>query len=260
MDRRDCFLCGGTGKVYAKVGSHEYLKCLECGLVYVDKIETADQLYSSYDGGFWKSLRRKLLMPFRSFEGARHFRQSMERANRIFDRVLSNAPRNTRPVFLDIGCNKGFLLAAAIAHGWDVSGVELVPELTLPFKRRFPQYAGQIHSSDFSEAQGKMGDGMFDAVTAIDVIEHFEDPTREMGHIYRILKPGGILLLQTPDTDNAKAVELKEKWGALKPREHLHLFNRKNLKRFAGKIGFKKMEYFEAFDVEDGNMVAVLRK
>lgn len=253
-------MCGGAGKVYAKVDAHDYLKCPDCGLVYVDSVESSANLYRSYDGGFWKSLRRKVLMPFRSFEGARHFRQSMERAHRIFDRVLSNAPRNSKPVFLDIGCNKGFLLAAAISHCWDVFGVELVPELTLPFKRRFPQYAGQIYSTGFEEAQSQMKDGMFDAITAIDVIEHFEDPMREMGHIYRILKPGGILLLQTPDSDNPKAVELKEKWGALKPREHLQLFNRQNLDIFAKKLGFKETVYFEAFDTEDGNLAAVLKK
>jgi SAM-dependent methyltransferase len=101
---------------------------------------------------------------------------------------------------------------------------------------------------------------MFNAITAIDVIEHFEDPMRETAQIYRILKPGGVLLLQTPDTENPKARELKEKWGALKPREHLHLFNRRNLRRFAEKLGFKQADYFEAFDTEDGNLVAVLRK
>ena len=79
-------------------------------MVYVDSIAPAEKLYSSYDGGFWKSLRRKLFMPLRSFKGARHFEQSMERANRIFNRILSVDPkRPSNPTFLDIGCNKGFL-------------------------------------------------------------------------------------------------------------------------------------------------------
>jgi SAM-dependent methyltransferase len=227
----------------------------------VDAIESADELYRSYDGGFLKSLRRKLFMPFRSFSGARHFHQSMERAHRIFDRVLSaGSPKGPSPVFLDIGCNKGFLLAAAISHGWNVFGVELVPELTIPFKKKFSQFSKNIYSIGFSQAQGEMKDEIFDAVTAIDVIEHFIDPLRDVGNIYRILKPGGVLLLQTPDTDNPKALEMKGAWGALKPKEHLHLFNRQNLKRFAEKLGFKAVKYFEAFDTDDGNLVAVLKK
>jgi SAM-dependent methyltransferase len=258
---RVCFLCGGKGDTYARVDQHDYLRCSGCGLVYVDSIASPDQLYQSYDGGFFKSLRRKIFMPFRKFEGARHFHQSMERANRIFDSVLlAVGTQGKDQVFLDIGCNKGFLLAAAVAHGWNIYGVELVPELTIPFKRRFPQYGGQIYSDDFSKVQQSLKDGLFDAVSAIDVIEHFEDPLKEVGNIYRLLKPGGILLVQTPDTDNPKVSELKEKWGALKPKEHLHLFNGKNLRRFAQKLGFKAVEYFDAFDAEDGNLVAVLKK
>jgi SAM-dependent methyltransferase len=258
---RDCFLCEGKGGLYARVGSHDYLRCRDCGLVYVDSIEPADKLYGSYDGGFWKSLRRKLFMPLRSFTGARHFEQSMERANRIFNRVLTTGLKKTSDrTYLDIGCNKGFLLAAALSHGWNVHGVELVPELTLPFKRQYPRVADQIHASDFNGAQTGMKKEMFDAVTAIDVIEHFEEPLRDMANIFRILKPGGILLIQTPDTDNPRAGELKAHWGALKPKEHLHLFNRKNLGLLAKKLGFKRPEIFEAFDTEDGNFAAVLRK
>ncbi len=258
---RECFLCGSKGGLYARMSAHDYLRCQSCGLVYVDFIEPTDQLYESYDGGFWKSIRRKLFMPLRSFEGARHFNFSMERAKLIFDRVLSlGSGRSREPVFLDIGCNKGFLLAAALSQGWIVYGVELVPELTHPFKRRYPGSAGNITSQRFIEAQEGMKDGMFDAITAIDVVEHFEEPSGDMGHIFRVLKPGGILLLQTPDTDHPKATQLREKWGALKPREHLHLFNRKNLSLFSEKLGFKNIEFFEAFDSEDGNFVAALRK
>jgi SAM-dependent methyltransferase len=258
---RDCFLCGSKGVPYARVDAHDYLCCESCGLVYVDFIEAVDKLYRSYDGGFFKSLRRKIFMPLRSFEGARHFKVSMERANRIFRRVLSAGPKTgPNPNYLDIGCNKGFLLAAALSHDWNVYGVELVPELTIPFKRRFREKADHIYSVGFGEAQETMKDEMFEAVTAIDVIEHFEDPLRDMTNIYRVLKPGGILLFQTPDTDNPRVGELKDRWGALKPREHLHLFNRKNIDFLAKRLGFKDLEIFEAFDTEDGNFVGVLKK
>lgn len=256
---RSCFLCGKPGVAYARVDDHDYLKCPGCGLVYVDVLEPPEKLYGSYDGGLLKSLRRKLFMPFRRFEDARHFKQSMERANRIFDVVNSERP-GLAGTFLDIGCNKGFLLAAAIEKGWDVFGIELVPELTIPFKKRFPRYAGQVYSMGFQEAQADLKSGMFDAITAIDVIEHFEDPRKDVERIFQFLKPGGILLIQTPDTQNPLALEKRDKWGALKPREHLHLFSRHNLERFAKELGFKGMIVIEAFDTEDGNFAAVLKK
>lgn len=256
---RNCFLCGKQGVAYAPVENHEYLKCPGCGLVYVDSIEPPEKLYGSYDGGILKSLRRKIFMPFRTFKGARHFNQSMERARRIFNVVGSNN-QGSNGVFLDIGCNKGFLLAAAIEKGWNVYGIELVPELTIPFKKQFPQYAGQIFSKGFREVQEQLKDGMFDAISAIDVIEHFENPRKDMEKIARLLKPGGLLLVQTPDTQNPLALEKKEHWGALKPREHLHLFSRHNLERFSKELGFREMKVVEAFDTEDGNFAALLKK
>ncbi len=252
-------MCGKSGVPYARVETHDYLKCPGCGMVYVDTIEPPEQLYGSYDGGGFKSLRRKLFMPFRSFRGAKNFERSMERARKIFSVVMENSACPAG-VFLDIGCNKGFLLAAAAEKGWDVHGVELVPELTIPFKKQFPQFAEQVHSSGFGEAQASMRAGMFDAISAIDVIEHFEDPRKDMKRIFGLLGPQGVLLVQTPDTQNPLALEKKGTWGALKPREHLHLFSRHNLERFAKELGFKEMKVIEAFDTEDGNFAAVLKK
>ncbi|HVZ81127.1 MAG TPA: class I SAM-dependent methyltransferase [bacterium] len=256
---RPCFLCGKEGVPYAKVEDHDYLKCPGCGLVYVDVIEPPDKLYGSYDGGGFKSLRRKLFMPFRSFQGAKNFERSMERARRVFDQVMRNSACPAG-VFLDIGCNKGFLLAAAAEKGWDVHGVELVPELTIPFKKQYPQFADQVHSTGFGEAQTSFKAGMFDAISAIDVIEHFEDPRKDMSRIFEMLAPQGLLLVQTPDTQDPLAMERRENWGALKPREHLHLFSRHNLERFAKELGYREMKIVEAFDQEDGNFAAVLKK
>lgn len=256
---RKCFICGKEGVVYARVAGQDYLKCPGCGLVYVAAIAPPDQLYGSYDGGAFKSFRRKLFMPFRSFKGARHFERSMERARRVFGVLLACAPEATG-TFLDIGCNKGFLLAAAIEKGWDVHGIELVPELTIPFKKQFPRYANQVHAKGFGEAQALMKMGAFDAISAIDVIEHFEDPKGDMARIFELLKPGGVLLVQTPDTQNPMALEKRGDWGALKPKEHLHLFSRHNLERFAKELGYREMKVVEAFDTEDGNFAAVLKK
>jgi SAM-dependent methyltransferase len=260
---RACFICESEAGVqpHLRVGSHDYLRCPRCGLYFVDEIEPAEKLYRSYDGGFWKSLRRKIVSPWRGFSQVRHFRQSMKRAGDVFNFVRSQAPKQ-RPgkAWLDIGCNKGFLLATAANNGWQVYGVEIVPELTAPFRRKYKLFAVNIFSSGFAEAQAKLKDGLFNVVTAIDVIEHFQEPLRDIGHIYRVLAPGGLLVIQTPDTDAGRAVELREKWGALKPLEHLYLFNRVNLGLLAKKIGFKKTRFFEAFDREDGNLVAILKK
>jgi ubiquinone/menaquinone biosynthesis C-methylase UbiE len=44
-----------------------------------------------------------------------------------------------------------------------------------------------------------IGDQAFDFVSLIDVIEHFEDPTGVLQEVYRVLKPGGVVLITTPN-------------------------------------------------------------
>jgi SAM-dependent methyltransferase len=260
---RPCFICetGSNVEHFAKLEQGDYLRCSSCGLIYVDNVEPTTKLYRSYTGGAWKSWRRKLVAPFRGFSHVRHFTPSMERANRIFALASSLAgSRNHQPTLLDIGCNKGFLLAAAIAHSWNVYGVETVPELTVAFRRKFKQFAGQIFTTRFADVQARLEDNTFDVITAIDVIEHFEEPYSDMASIYRILKPGGFFVLQTPDGTARQAAALKERWGALKPLEHLHIFNQANLEIFAKKLGFAEIGFFDPFDIADGNLVAVAKK
>ncbi len=260
---RSCFICSSAENVnhYAAVDSHDYVRCSRCGLIYVDNMQPTAKLYHAYDGGILKALRRKAVAPFRGFTQVRNFDKSMARANRIFDFVSSLYPnQHDQPAWLDIGCNKGFLLAAAIAHKWNVYGVEVVPELMVPFQRNFKQFASNIFSQRFIDVQTQFHDNTFDVISAIDVIEHFEEPRRDMGGIYRILKSGGLFVAQTPDGAAPQARDLKERWGALKPLEHLHIFNAANLEIFAKQLGFAEIRFFPPFEEADGNLVAVMKK
>ncbi len=260
---RACFICESTVNVNpcAHIDLHDYLRCSRCGLIYVDNVQPTAKLYHAYDGGMLKAWRRKVVVPFRGFTQVRNFDKCMARANRIFDFVASLCTNHQAPpTWLDVGCNKGFLLAAAIAHGWNVYGVELVPELMVPFQRKFKPFAGNIFSQRFIDVQTQFNDNFFNVISAIDVIEHFEEPRRDMSGIYRILQPGGLFVAQTPDGAAPQARESKERWGALKPLEHLHIFNAANLEIFGKQLGFAEIRFFPPFEEADGNLSAVMRK
>jgi SAM-dependent methyltransferase len=129
-----------------------------------------------------------------------------------------------------------------------------------PFQRKFKKFAGNIFSQRFIDVQAQFQDNTFDVISAIDVIEHFEEPRRDMSGIQRVLKPGGLFVAQTPDGAAPQAGKLKERWGALKPLEHLHIFNSTNLEIFAKQLGFAEIKFFAPFEEADGNLVAVMRK
>lgn len=258
-----CIVCGELNNIekYCSKDDHNYLSCSKCGLIYIDRIPRYEAMYNAYDGGYWKALRRKLVAPFRSFSAVKNYSSLVERAEKIVTFVESQQiEKVAKPKLLDIGCNKGFLLNSAIGHGYEVYGVEFVPELVAAFKRKYKQYAKNIHTGQFSQNYNFFTEGMLDVVTAIDVIEHFEDPRQDVRKIYNILNHGGVFVLRTPDSDAPQAKGTGANWGALKPLEHLYLFNKSNLVRFLKDIGFREVEFFDPIEEGDGNFMAVARK
>lgn len=258
---RPCVICDVTDSHhYCSYKGLEYVQCNRCDLIYVDNFADNEEMYSAYTGGGFKSFRRKLFAPIRrmgSIKGHDHF---LQRAREIFSFSKEQANSNELKTYLDIGCNKGFLLAAGVEQGCDVHGVELVTELIRPFCNTYPQFKHQVYSDKFQDVAKRFSDQHFDLITAIDVVEHFEDPLSDLREVYRILKDDGIFVIQTPDIDCDNAKTLGCEWGALKPLEHLHLFGRQNFIAFAKKAGFTQVTVYDPFEDADGNFVAVLKK
>ncbi len=67
-------------------------------------------------------------------------------------------------------------------------------------------------------------------------------------------------MIQTPDGACAEARGSGSRWGALKPLEHLHLFNADNLATLGRRTGFTEVQRFAPFKMADGNVVTVMRK
>ena len=101
---------------------------------------------------------------------------------------------------LDIPCGEGAFLARLRAHGVDGHGADLVNRVTLPGAR--------FTAADMN-APLPFGDAAFDAVVCIDGIEHLERPFDFVRECHRILRPGGVLIVSTP---NISALRSRWRW------------------------------------------------
>ncbi|MFH1223001.1 MAG: class I SAM-dependent methyltransferase [Pseudomonadota bacterium] len=200
-------------------------------------------------------MRRRIFGGFRKFESWGQYNEFMQKAYKILGAVEKLLPGRKQINILDIGCNKGFFLAACAEKGWDTHGVELVDELLTPFRRKYPE--SNILNGRFEDVHHKLNKNYFDVITAIDVVEHFEDPFESIKNIRQLLKPDGIFITQTPDSLSPQAKSQNLNWGALKDMEHLFIFNKNNYTSIVRQAGFNRTEFIPVFDEADGNFAAV---
>jgi 2-polyprenyl-3-methyl-5-hydroxy-6-metoxy-1,4-benzoquinol methylase len=238
----------------------DYLLCDKCKLIFLSEKKEEKSLIKSYTGGFLKSLRRKIFSRFRHFESYGQYFSFMSKADKVTALIKKNIKDKKEVSLLDIGCNKGFLLHSAIQKGWNVYGIELVPELLIPFKNKYKGLSDSLYIGSFDDNYNKLKKNSFDVISMIDVIEHFNNPAKTLKKVHSLLKKDGILIVQTPDSMSSMSKNLKSSWPALKKEEHLCVFNKKNYKQMMTELEFVKTSFYKPFDEADGNFVAISQK
>lgn len=138
---------------------------------------------------------------------------------------------------LDIGCGDGSALARLRSHGaWDLHGVEFDDAAANKAReRRLDVRVGDVVSAGFTE-------NSFDLVRMGHVIEHVLDPIATTDHVFKLLKPGGYLIGETPNTNCADFRLFRNYWGALHVPRHLTFFNVSNLTCLLRDRGFSQIQ------------------
>lgn len=129
------------------------------------------------------------------------------------DRVLEDVEGKS---VLDYGCGRGASSLKYLTKGAIVCGIDISPTYIAEAKRMaedagFPRERYQFHAMDAHALE--FGDETFDLVIGEGVLHHL-DAEVALGEIYRVLKPGGRVLLQEPLADNP----LLKLFRALTPR------------------------------------------
>ena len=98
---------------------------------------------------------------------------------------------------LDVASGSGAMCLRLQEAGYNMTGCDMVEE-NFQLKGRVPFQALDLNTK-FSETIGKL----YDAVTATEIIEHLENPRQFLRECFACLKPGGKLLLSTPNLETA---------------------------------------------------------
>lgn len=111
---------------------------------------------------------------------------------RSFVKEICAGITDHRPRILDVGCGTGANLMLLSQFG-DAEGVDVSPDALAFCRERGLQNVrlGSAESLPYA-------DGMFDLVTAFDVVEHIDDDVAALREMRRVLRPGGRILLFVP--------------------------------------------------------------
>ena len=158
-----------------------------CGLVMVNPMTTNAEKEARSTSV--RSLHRSRSAE-QSLEAA--FRKSLPRAARCLDLFSQHIPRHGE--VLEIGSGDGAVMAMLARLGVRPTGLD-PDEGAARFIQRtmnLPVIVGSLEDADF---QGRQ----FDAVVMVHLIEHLYEPVAALRSIHRLLKPGGLLFLETPN-------------------------------------------------------------
>lgn len=235
-----CYLCGSTRNVPIFIEhTIPILKCSDCSHVFssYEQEEHYDGYWGegeeeSFDLEWWDVSHRAVY-------------------NEFIDQFLSSPTGS----ILDVGCGLGFFVKTVQQKRphWKVVGYEMSRGAV-----RYAQtknqltnvYSGMVQESGIPE-------NSLDIITLWDVIEHIPKPHPLMAYLHSLLKPGGILFVQTP---NFPIQLVKAKWKVfrngmvedihyLEAKDHINDYSRSTLEKLGVDTGFNRPNFYILYPI-----------
>lgn len=224
--------------VIEKLRGFNITRCLNCNLLFTKELycNMTKPEYNPSEDAFLEYERDYLLHRMITYKKFLPVLLKYRRTNKI----------------LDLGCGYGHFLSLARAEGWQVEGVESSDyDAGVAEKHNNLVVYNNIDHPNLSK-------GSFDIITLWDVIEHVSDVKRTIVRIKELLRPGGVMLLKTPD---ARIFSYR---GKLIPEKILHFYRsyvypsntRQHIYHFTPEIliNLLKGNGFNSFKVNDNEL------
>lgn len=97
---------------------------------------------------------------------------------------------------LEVGCGEGRGVSTLLQRATTFTAVDKIAEVVKRLQAQFP--GSRFMSMNIPPLTG-LQDNTYDSVVSFQVIEHIQDDAAYLREIYRVLKPGGLALLTTPN-------------------------------------------------------------
>ncbi len=217
-------------------------ECRRCGMRFHSNILTPEWRAICFE----RWMNAASMLEFEERNGSSSFDARFERANFWIGHVLSleAMTRNGRGEslhILDFGCGSGHFLTQAARCGAQVYGIDASPD-----RRKWAERAGAIIEPKLDDLPQTLKGGM-DAVTLFEVLEHLDQPRDVLLSVAEWVKPGGLLVLETPDAGHVSQIRTAKEYHLIHPLDHINAFSPITLKKIAREAGFEPVKRQFAF-------------
>ena len=230
-----CPVCGEAAYVvfrdlyddrYGYPDAFTLYECSACGHMHIPTNFTPDDL-----GRLYTQYYPRGNFDLDNFQPEREKRGLVAWLNGERGSAFRWVPRNVR--VLDIGCGIGATLAYHRNRGCEAIGMEADSNVQ-PIAKR---YGLDIRQGIFDGTQFESG--YFDYVTLDQVAEHVTDPRALMRGVARVLKPGGRVIITTPNPKSLPARIFGRKWLNWHTPYHIQFYTNRSLRKVAEDAGLR---------------------
>jgi SAM-dependent methyltransferase len=236
-----CDLCkrSETRNLFLRPDGMQAVECVNCGLAYLNPRPKPELVAKLYDRSYFIGNPADLNVGYATGYLDQKNRQAMISFAELKLRLLQRFWTAAGAKCLEVGCATAefsYVLKQQGAH---------------PVALDLSEFAVSEARNAYPELDVRVGDigclaerESFDALFAFELIEHVLSPSDFFESAKRLLKPGGFLILSTPNLDCAKAIGLENWLGFQVSLEHLYYFSAATLSRFSERQGFAMRSWF----------------
>lgn len=232
-----CPACRAGDAAHAyRVRSSSFSRCRACGSLFVEEAPHTDEVAALYADATYFANPAFGDPSAGGYHGYRDYLADRSEIEAKFASILAKLETEVGAGnLLDVGSGPGFLLAAARERGWKAVGLE-PNEWASAYAR--DEVGVDVRASTLDEAH--LERESFDAVTMMDVIEHVHDPDTLLEKSARMLRPGGVIAVLTPDAGSPVSRALGQRWPEVqRVPEHLILYSAQGLGTLLRRHGFE---------------------
>lgn len=241
-----CPLCDGTHfRPRHRILGYSIVDCHGCGLTHLNPQPTDADLARFYETVFHTPAWYERFPHLRDFDyfgeaagdGAGH--------RSYVELVRRHVPHGS---WLDVGCGHGRLAAEAAAAGYEAFGVDPNPLAVQAARQRLG--ADRVFQGGVEAAA--LPPNRFSVVSMVGTVEHLKRPLETLREIHRVVEPGGLILVQTPNLASLQYRHQGENWEQFTPPGHLIYFAPRTLRALLKAAGFRRVRFDMPFPLEAG--------